>query len=248
MDARTSAPFQWTKHMGFWKLLRVPEPEEMNDQQEVESYTSAAAARHLDAIDNTFVDHALRLLGDAAHSPGAPECALDIGTGPAQIPLKLLRRMGDLTVVGLDRSRTMLEQARRDSIAAGVSDRLLLALADGHLLPFPDSCFSLVLCNSALHHVRSPVGLLREAARVARPGAPLLIRDLRRPSRFLLRFHLWKHGRHYSGLMRTLFDASVRAAYTIEELEAQIRESNLSELVAFRFRGAHIGIQRVPKR
>ena len=46
----------------FWKLTRVPEPEVMDDSDEVESYASAAAARHLDAIDNTFVEHVLRLL------------------------------------------------------------------------------------------------------------------------------------------------------------------------------------------
>ena len=100
------------------------------------------------------------------------------------------------------------------------------------------------MSNSVLHHARDPVALLKEMGRVAQPGAALLVRDLRRPSRLALPTHLWWHGRHYDGLMRKLFDDSVRAAYRIEELHAFIRESKVEGLAPFRFRGAHIGIER----
>jgi ubiquinone/menaquinone biosynthesis C-methylase UbiE len=121
---------------------------------------------------------------------------------------------------------------------------LYLAAGDGHSLPFPNGMFAMVFCNSILHHVREPVQLLREMVRVAKPDAPLLLRDLRRPSRLELRWHLWRHGRNYEGLMRGLFEDSVRAAYTLEELQDFIRQSKFDGLATFRFRGAHIGIER----
>lgn len=216
----------------------------MDDAGEVESYSSAAAARHLDAIDDTFVDHLLGLLERAPFGAGGLRWGLDIGTGPAQIPIKILRKVPGLAIVGIDRSRNMLAEARRKAIAAGISERLALVAADGHSLPFEDARFAVVISNSVLHHVRDPVALLKEMARVAQPGAVLLVRDLRRQSRLALPWHVWWHGRHYEGLMRKLFDDSVRAAYRIDELRAFIRASEVEGLAPFRFRGAHIGIER----
>jgi len=254
----------------------------MDEAEEVESYSSAAAAKHLDAIDNTLVAHVLRLLcpqgvgnggsqrsiteaaparGDfqgAHQAKGAakacpevpvgraspPVWGLDIGTGPAEIPIKLLRKIPDLRMVGIDRSMNMLDRARQNAQRETVSERLALVVADGHLLPFRDGIFSMALCNSVLHHAREPVQLLREMVRVAALEAPLLLRDLRRPSRLFLRWHLWRHGRHYQGLMRKLFEDSVRAAYTLGELEEFVRKAKMEGLCVFRFRGAHIGIER----
>ena len=233
--------------MSFWKLHRVPEPEEMNEADQVESYSSAAAARHLDRIDDTFVDHMLRLFSDSRNRPAYPVWGLDIGTGPAQIPIKILLRIPQLRMIGIDRSSNMLARARQDAMRAGTSDRLALVVADGHRLPFPDGFFSVVLCNSVLHHARDPVVLLQEMVRVAKKNAPLLLRDLRRPSRLILPWHLWRHGRHYQGLMRKLFEDSVRAAYTREELEEFVRQSKASGLSTFLFRNAHLGIERRPQ-
>ena len=44
--------------------------------------------------------------------------------------------------------------------------------------------------------------------------------------------------------MRQLFEDSVRAAYTLEEVEEFLRRANLPGARAFQFRGAHIGIER----
>jgi ubiquinone/menaquinone biosynthesis C-methylase UbiE len=228
--------------MSFWHLPRVPEPEEMDDAGEVASYTSAAAERHLDAIDNTFVEHLLRLLPSGG--AGRSDWALDIGTGPAQIPLKILARVPSLRMVAMDRAPNMLATARRNAQQAGISERLLLLRGDGHALPFRDGAFAAVLCNSMLHHARDPVLLLREMFRVAAPGAVVLLRDLRRPSRPLLSWHLWRHGRRYHGEMRRLFNASVRAAYTMDELEEFLRKAGTHGANVFRYRGAHLGIER----
>ncbi len=176
----------------------------MDEAEQVESYSSAAAARHLDAIDSTFVEHLLRLLPPDHRLAAGAFRGLDVGAGPAQIPIKILRRLPGLKMVALDRSRNMLVSARRNAQQAGVSDRLTLLVGDGHSLPFPDGFFSMVLSNSVLHHARAPVELLRELFRVAAPMAPVLVRDLRRPSRPFLRWHLWRHGRHYQGLMATV--------------------------------------------
>ncbi|MBI3895913.1 MAG: methyltransferase domain-containing protein [Acidobacteria bacterium] len=219
----------------------------MNEAEEVQSYNSAAVARHLHAIDDTFVEHLLRLFPIREMVNGS-RWGLDVGTGPAQISIKILRQIPGLKIIGLDRSPNMLACARQNAERAQLTDRLLLLRADGCSLPFPNGMFSIVCCNSVLHHVREPRRLLQEIFRVAAPDAAVLLRDLRRPARPLLRWHLWRHGRHYQGLMRRLFEDSVRAAYTLDELEAFLRDTRLSDATAFSFRSAHIGIARSARR
>jgi len=238
-------------------LPRVPEPEVMDDSDEVEAYTSAAAQAYLDKIDDTFVEHAVRLVAGCATGR-----ALDIGTGPGQIVLKLARRLPGWQFIGVDRSPNMIRQARatladsgkhvgappaaplggvpRPAIAGSgqpspVSThvgsgaaRVQFFVADGSCLPFADADFDLVTCNSVLHHLARPQGLFAEVARLAKPGGAILIRDLRRPSRLAYPLHVRWHGRHYSGLMYKLYCASVRSAYTAAEIEEMLRASPLA--------------------
>jgi len=213
----------------------------MDRSDEVEVYNSAAAQAHLERIDETFVEHVLRLLPnpEAMRFP-----ALDIGCGPAQIPIKLLQRLKGMRMVALDGSSNMLLAARENAGRAGVSDRIRLIQGNGKALPFLSGTFSLVTCNSMLHHVREPLSLLQEIQRVAAVDATILLRDLCRPAFPLHGLHTWWHGRKYGGLMRQLFTASVRAAYTVEELTSMLRTVAIPGARVFRYKGAHIGIER----
>lgn len=221
-------------------LARVPEPEAMDDSDEVEAYASAAAQAHLDAIDDTFVARAQLLLNGRERGR-----ALDIGTGPGQIVIKLGYRLTRWKFTGIDRSATMIEKAREALATAGeLAGRVDFRVADGNALDFADNTFDMVVCNSVLHHIREPQKLFAEIARVVKPGGAILLRDLRRPSRWGYRFHVWKNGRHYTGEMRRLFDASVQAAYTEEELQRMVAASALRGVSVFRHGKTHIGFER----
>ena len=74
--------------LGLLDLPRVAEPEVMDDSEEVEAYASATAQAWLDKIDDSFVEHAVRLVKGRQRG-----LALDIGTGPGLIELKLALRL-----------------------------------------------------------------------------------------------------------------------------------------------------------
>jgi len=224
----------------FGGLARVPEPEAMEDVNEVEAYSSAAAQAHLDAIDDTFVAHAQLLLKGRERGR-----ALDIGTGPGQIVIKLGYRLSLWKFVGVDRSAAMIEKARESLATAGeLAGRVEFRIADGNTLDCPDRMFDLVVCNSVLHHLGEPHKLFAEIARVVKPGGAILLRDLRRPSRWGYSYHVWKHGKHYAGEMRRLFMASVMSSYTEEELQKLIASSALRDVRVFRHGKTHIGFER----
>ena len=227
--------------MSIFQLPRVAEPEVKDDSGEVEAYASATAQAYLDRLDNTFVEHAARLL--ARRERGR---ALDLGTGPGQIVLKLARRLTRWKFVGVDRSPNMIAGAVANLAAAGsaLAGRVEFQIADACALPFPADTFDLVLCNSVLHHMPDPAQLLAEIARVARPRGAILLRDLRRPARLVHPFHVRWHGRHYSGKMRDLYRDSVRASYTAPELQRLLEVSPLRGAHIFRHGRTHIGLER----
>lgn len=223
--------------MSWFELERIPEPEVMDDSAEVEAYASAAAEKYLNQIDDTFVAHALRLGLEKGR-------VLDMGTGPGQIPLKIAQRLPQLRFVGIDQSGNMIRQASERASKAGLADRVEFRRGDANRLDFADASFDFVLCNSVLHHLQNPVRVLDELARVVRPEGGVLVRDLRRPSRLVFPLHVCWFGRHYSGLMKQLYIASVRSAYTLPELAEILRTSKLTGARLFRHERTHIGIER----
>lgn len=220
---------------------RVPEPEVMDDSGEVVAYSSAAAQSYLNQIDDTFLARAVRLVNRRERGR-----ALDIGTGPGQIVVKLARQLTRWKFVAVDRSSHMIAEAAANLVAAGpdLAGRVEFQIADANALPFPDATFDLIFCNSVLHHMFEPERLLAEMARVAKPRGAVLLRDLRRPNRYVHRWHVRRHGRHYSGKMRELYEASVRAAYIAPELQRLVEASRLARVRVFNDASTHIGIER----
>ena len=230
--------------MSWFDLPRVPEPEVMDDSNEVQAYSSAAAEAYLGKIDDSFVEHALRL------TDSMPGLAVDIGCGPGQILLKLSTRLPEWKFIGIDRSLAMIRLARKTqesspscSLPSAVANLCFLA-GNAASLPFRDASFDLILCNSVLHHISDPSRLFSEIRRVAKAGAAILVRDLRRPSRIRFPFHVRWYGRHYDGLMYKLFRDSVRAAYTPGELSSMLSAAGIPSARLFTHGATHLGIEQ----
>ena len=220
--------------MTWWTLPRVTEAEVMSGAEGVSAYASAAAQAYLDALDDTFVEQVLGFGLDSG-------LALDVGTGPGRIPLKIARRNPKLRVVGVDRSEAMIQVARNAARERDSGGRLRFLLGDATRLSFPDAAFDLVLSNSLLHHLADPVCVFREMERVTRAGGWILVRDLRRPSRVSFPWHAAWYGRHYAGLMRDLYGASLRAAYSPPELRDLLNRAALGSACPFALGRTHLG-------
>jgi ubiquinone/menaquinone biosynthesis C-methylase UbiE len=94
---------------------------------------------------------------------------LDIGFGTG-LSLPHYPRSAD--VIGVDASLGMLRFGRRE--AAGLGLPVQLAEMDAEHLGFPDQSFDSVAFNLCLCTIGDPERAVREALRVARPGAPMV--------------------------------------------------------------------------
>lgn len=202
-----------------------------------------------------------RLLGGTAISTAAvtelagdPPLAvslLDVGTGSADIPLELVRRLRAqgraAGAVAVDSRAEIVELARTLDPRLRHPDGVELAVADGRSLPFADRTFDVVHASLLVHHLepRDAVAFLREARRVARRG--VVVNDLIRARRF------WWLARALVALTTrnrvTRHDAplSVRRAYTRVELRALLASAGLRPIhEATAVLGHRVAIAAVP--
>ena len=89
---------------------------------------------------------------------------LDVGCGAGSVAKAVKRERADLQVFGCDLSQSALAVANHSP--EGVDFRL----ATAEQLPFSDGEFDFVWIFDVLEHVESPEQVLREVARVLRPG------------------------------------------------------------------------------
>ena len=161
-------------------------------------------------------DAVWNLLGNAATAT-----VLDIGTGNADIPLRLTqqakKRGVDLKVIGLDINERHLQIAREDT---SNHKNIELLGADAFRLPLADKSVDVVISTLFLHHFRAPEirALLREFSRVSRVGWTM--HDQVRDALPLWFFRLTRPVLATSYLTRYDAVASIYRAYTPDEMRA----------------------------
>jgi demethylmenaquinone methyltransferase/2-methoxy-6-polyprenyl-1,4-benzoquinol methylase len=156
-----------------------------------------------------------RLAQLARIQPG--ERALDLCCGTGDIAFALAR--GGATVTGLDFSAAMLAVAKTRSLKSESHNPQFIQ-GDAQKLPFPDQSFDVVTVGYGLRNLASWEAGLREMARVARPGARLLVLDFGKPEHALWRTLYFGYLRLCVPVLGLLFCGKASAyAYILESLK-----------------------------
>ncbi len=200
-------------------MLREPESESMDVTEEADAYAEADFA----GVNTAFVSRLLYLVGEQK-----PALCLDLGTGPGDIPARIIRHGVPWRIIGADMSRPMLAHAKRAVNTAGFRWAINLACTDAKSMPFPPATFDIIFSNSILHHLSDTRPFWTEIKRVGKPGAFVMLRDLARPeSPEAARAIVSRHAEYESSMLQEEYYRSLLAAYTPDELRVQIASAQM---------------------
>jgi ubiquinone/menaquinone biosynthesis C-methylase UbiE len=199
-------------------MERVLEPEIMEDAEQALAYAKA----DFSTSNQWYVDH---LVADFPENLGN---VLDIGCGPADVPVRLVRAHPTIRITAIDGSAAMLELAQKAVEGARLQKRI--ATVQGYIpgLPFDEHSFDAVLSKDLLHHLPDPMVLWSEARRLGRRGAAVYVMDLFRPaSTDAARAIVETVAGNEHPILKEDFYNSLCAAFTVEEVRSQVRQAGL---------------------
>lgn len=204
-------------------MERVPEPELMDEDEQAKAYAEADFDEAHSRFIALFQEHFPELTDGTV---------LDLGCGPGDITFRFARAHPRATVHGVDGSDAMLHYGR---VALAGDPKLArrVELITGFLpgATLPRTSYDAVISNSLLHHLHDPSVLWDSVRKFAAKGAPIYIMDLLRPE---LDRDVDRLVETYAGsepdVLRRDFHASLKAAFTVPEVNEQLRRAGLSHL------------------
>jgi ubiquinone/menaquinone biosynthesis C-methylase UbiE len=147
----------------------------INDQSAatVERFIERLEFRAKDPTFTAYREEYLKLL-DLPHA----NAVLDLGCGTGVVTRAIVARDGFAgTVTGIDQSPEFIAAAERLAAADGLDDRVEFVVGDAHALDLPAASFDVAVAHTLVSHVRDPLAVLTESARVIRPTGSVAVFD-----------------------------------------------------------------------
>ncbi len=203
-------------------MQRVLEPEIMDDSEQAAAYARA----NFEKENQTFVDLFREYFPDLTKGH-----VLDLGCGPADIPIRLARALPGCRMTGVDASEPMIRLAREAVLAAGLADRITLRCERFQQVTLPEPAEA-AISNSLLHHLPNPLEFWYKLTQLVKPGGSVLVMDLFRPeSPAAAQAIVDRYAANEPAILRRDFYNSLLAAFTEDEVAAQLAELNLTRLL-----------------
>jgi ubiquinone/menaquinone biosynthesis C-methylase UbiE len=108
----------------------------------------------------------------------ATDRVLDVACGTGIFARSVASSVPGINVIGLDATPEMLDQAQTKINQEHLQNQVTLVQGDAASLPFPDHAFDLVTSRLAIHHFSHPPSIVREMARVVKPGGRVVVVDI----------------------------------------------------------------------
>jgi cyclopropane fatty-acyl-phospholipid synthase-like methyltransferase len=201
---------------------RILEPELMDDPKQAEAYAQA----EFEEENQGFVDRFKEYFPEFSQGR-----VLDLGCGPADIPIRFAKLYPACQIIGVDASAPMIQLGEQAVKEAGLTDRITL-----HCERYEEVAgariVDAVISNSLLHHLPNPLQFWQKIRLLVKPGAPVLVMDLLRPeSPDAAQAIVDQYAANEPDILRRDFYNSLLAAFTEDEIGSQLARMNLTRLL-----------------
>lgn len=203
-------------------MKRVPEPELMDDPHQAKAYALADFSEPHDHFVSLFKGRFPR------HLTGT---VLDLGCGPGDICRRFAHAFPDCRIHGIDASEPMLTLGNDANRMQRLADRIELFRAYLPDADLPHDHYATIISNSLLHHLRHADTLWKTIRRFGRINSNIFVMDLLRPASTDKAAKLVEnYAADEPEVLKQDFYNSLLAAYRPDEVEAQLKAHDLSEL------------------
>ena len=204
-------------------MQRTLEPEEIMDKEE---NVLAYAQANFSSTNQKFVNDLIKKYPDV-------KIVLDLGCGPADIPIRLAQALSKAHITAIDGSKKMIESAKAAVTKAKLNNHITLIQSYLPGLPFKSKTFDAIISNSILHHLPDPNVLWEEIKKLGRSGAVIFVMDLLRPDSPKKAKEIVKqYAENEHPVLKEDFYNSLLAAFTLDEVKEQLKKANLPNLNA----------------
>ncbi|UUX91699.1 class I SAM-dependent methyltransferase [Methanoplanus endosymbiosus] len=197
--------------------------------EETEHLFSADEAYDYNILQRTLLKRNLLPLKDITDAGVNHGTVLEVGAGPGYLGvewLKSSRVRSDSELVAIDINRNMVCIAKDNSETISEKDRYSVIQGNAEMMPFCRNTFNGVFSAYSLHEWRNPVNVISETDRVLKGESSAVIIDMRRDiPKDLLR----REKNRMRKQSRNNFEASVKAAYTKNEIENIMENAGISD-------------------
>jgi len=203
-------------------MPRVLEPELMDDPAQALVYARADFEKE----NQGFIDRFRKYFPEFTEGH-----ILDLGCGPGDIPVRFARALPACRITGVDASEPMIGLAGVAVKQAGLADRITFRCERFQAVSMVEPADAAV-SNSLLHHVPNPLQFWYRLRQLVKPDSPVLVMDLLRPdSPEEAQAIVDRYAAKEPEILRRDFYRSLLAAFTEDEVAAQLAEMNLSRLM-----------------
>lgn len=205
-------------------MKRTLEPELMEDEDQVKGYA--------DADFEEPHSHFIKLFEEDFSDRVIEGYALDLGCGPGDITFRFAEAFPKCVVHGVDGSRTMLKYAR-NRLSRNTTMQKQISFFERMLpdLRFPKRYYDYLINNSLLHHLPDADVLWSVIKQVSTTDSGVFIMDLIRPENTWTAKRLVEtYAANEPEVLQRDFYNSLLAAFTLEEISAQLADQQLDYL------------------
>tara|TARA_B100000614_G_scaffold259310_1_gene283604 strand:+ start:750 stop:1415 length:666 start_codon:yes stop_codon:yes gene_type:complete len=200
-------------------LARILEPEVMDTEEDANEYNSIPNTE----VNTAFVEEVLKL------SPVNAIRLVDLGCGPAHIPILFALKRPQLKITAVELAENMIAIAQQNIKNANTADRIIIKKQDIKHTMLEPKRFDIVISNSCIHHMHNPIELFVEAKRLVSKGGVVYFKDLLRPKNLPeLECLVRKYAGDANDYQRILFRNSLHAALTLNEVKEYVEDAGLS--------------------
>ena len=134
---------------------------------------------YFDRGDESLAEATERLTRRMAElaQPGPESLMLDVGCGTGE-PARCLARWFGCRVTGISPSQVCIDRAAKANVGSGVEDLVKFELGDAMAMSYADASYDRVWVMESSHLMPDKPRLMREAARLLRPGGRLVLCDV----------------------------------------------------------------------